>query len=300
MSFPGFVLKEKTTGSCQDGNCPKELMWIGKPETAKSRPRSSFQFLVVKRFDSHFGTWDPAVLLDADLSTFHFPHKFSFNKNICGSKVNQLRASTTRGIHAAGNQMTLGHTPVIIKDDWMSLPVAPGEVVEVYWQMVSLLLSGPMEADQWLHKVSANRHMWPLQMTSHSAANQLTTEIFMRRERRRLQARHIWKSIQPDWPMIKQRVWTKHALGFHTQCYTGAFFSTTEESRWLENSYKGPNEHRVVAIETLSSMVCYASYCSVSELMGQHSVVQKGERCWSSFVIVTGSSTLPQSMIAVT
>ena len=36
--------------------------------------------------------------------------------------------------------------------------------------MVSLLLSGPMEADQWLHKVRANRHMWPLQMTSHPAA----------------------------------------------------------------------------------------------------------------------------------
>ena len=58
--------------------------------------------------------------------------------------------------------------------------------------MVSLLLPGPMEADQWLHKVRANRHMWPLQMTSHPAANQLPTELFMRRERRRLQARHIW------------------------------------------------------------------------------------------------------------
>ena len=58
--------------------------------------------------------------------------------------------------------------------------------------MVSLLLPGPMEADQWLHKVRASRHMWPLQMTSHAAANQLATNIFMRRERRRLQARHIW------------------------------------------------------------------------------------------------------------
>ena len=63
--------------------------------------------------------------------------------------------------------------------------------------MVSLLLPGHMEADQWLRKVRANRHMWPLQMTSHSAANQLTTEIFMRTERRRLQARHIWKLIPP-------------------------------------------------------------------------------------------------------
>ena len=33
--------------------------------------------------------------------------------------------------------------------------------------MVSLLLPGPMEADQWLHDVRASRNMWPLQMTSH-------------------------------------------------------------------------------------------------------------------------------------
>ena len=104
--------------------------------------------------------------------------------------------------------------------------------------LVSLLLPGPMEADQWLHKVRANRHMWPLQMTSHSAANQLTTEIFMRRERRRLQARHIWKSIQPNWPMIKERVWTKRATGLpYTVLHRRLFLH--------ENSYKGPNEHRV-------------------------------------------------------
>ena len=65
--------------------------------------------------------------------------------------------------------------------------------------MVSFLLPGPMEADQWLHKVRANRHMWPSQMTSHAAANQLATDIFMRGERRRLQARHIWEKIQPNW-----------------------------------------------------------------------------------------------------
>ena len=61
--------------------------------------------------------------------------------------------------------------------------------------MVSLLLPGPMEA----------------------AANQLATDIFMRRERRRLQARHIWEKIQPNWPLIEERVWTKHATGLPYQ-----------------------------------------------------------------------------------
>ena len=111
--------------------------------------------------------------------------------------------------------------------------------------MVSLLLPGPMEEDQWLHKVRANRHMCPLQMTSHAAANKLAIDIFMRRERRRLQARHIWEKIQPNWPMIEERVWTKHATGLPYQALYRRLFlhEYKEESRWLENSYKGPDGH---------------------------------------------------------
>ena len=88
--------------------------------------------------------------------------------------------------------------------------------------MVSLLLPGPMEADQWLHDVRTSRNMWPLQKTSHVMANQLATEIFMRRERRRLQARHIWEKIEPNWPMIEERVCIQ---AFHTKCFIGASFS---------------------------------------------------------------------------
>ena len=109
--------------------------------------------------------------------------------------------------------------------------------------MVSLLLPGPMEVDQWLKDVRTSRNMWPLQKTAHVRANQLATEIFMRRERRRLQARHIWEKIEPDWPMIKERVWTKQATGLPYEALFRRLFlhEYTEESRWLENSYKGPH-----------------------------------------------------------
>ena len=108
-------------------------------------------------------------------------------------------------------------------------------------------LPGPMKADEWLHKVRANRHMWPLQMTSHPVANQLATELFMRKERRRLQARHIWRDIDPDWPMLKERVWTRHATGLPREVLHKRLFlhDFAEASRWLENSYKGPDVYRV-------------------------------------------------------
>ena len=49
-----------------------------------------------------------------------------------------------------------------------------------------------------------------------------------------------------------------------------------EESRWLENAYKGPNAHWIwQQWKRLWSMVCGANFRAVSEPMGQHSVSSK-------------------------
>ena len=113
---------------------------------------------------------------------------------------------------------------------------APGNRI-----MVSLLLPGCMEMDQWLKEVRACINMWPLQKTTHVVSNQMATDVFMRRERRRLQARHIWVKIEPVWTKIRDRVWTKQATGLPYDALFRRLFlhEYTEESRWLENSYRG-------------------------------------------------------------
>ena len=115
---------------------------------------------------------------------------------------------------------------------------APGNRI-----MVSLLLPGPMEMDQWLKEVRACINMWPLQKTTHLVSNQMATDVFMRRERRRLQARHIWDNIEPVWAKIRDRVWTKQATGLPYDALFRRLFlhDYKEETRWLENSYKGQN-----------------------------------------------------------
>ena len=102
--------------------------------------------------------------------------------------------------------------------------------------MVSLLLPGLMEMDQWLKDVRVCINVWPLQKTEHVMTNHMVTEVFVRRERKRLQARHIWDTIKPVW-----RVWTKHATGLPYDALHRRLFphDYIEESRWLENSYKG-------------------------------------------------------------
>ena len=115
-------------------------------------------------------------------------------------------------------------------------------------------------------------------MTSHDMANQMGTDIFMRRERRRLQARHIWKKIAPNWPMIEERVWTKQATGLPYQALYRRLFlqEYAEESRWRENSCKGPHLHWIRQQWQRS--------------MGRHSV---SSQTWSNGCFVMAMDWLP-------
>ena len=52
-----------------------------------------------------------------------------------------------------------------------------------------------------------------MQMTSHAVADNLPTEQYMRRERRRLKERHIWEDLKPDWKKLSERLYTNHVTG---------------------------------------------------------------------------------------
>ena len=68
-------------------------------------------------------------------------------------------------------------------------------------------------------------------------ANLLATELFMRRECRRLQARHIWRDIDPDWPWLKKRVWTRSATGLPQACRVRS--CTSNSSSMIFHKHQG-------------------------------------------------------------
>ena len=115
--------------------------------------------------------------------------------------------------------------------------------------VVSLLLPGSLEAEDWLLLARQKRHMWPMQMTSHTVASNLPTEQYMRRERRRLQARHIWVEPKPQWSKLKERLYTKCVtnLGWnvlHEHLFLNKYGN---QQRFWENEYKGHDYHEVRA-----------------------------------------------------
>ena len=83
-------------------------------------------------------------------------------------------------------------------------PASPARVV------VSLLLPGSLEVEHWLLLARQKRNMWPLQMTMHTVGCTLPTELFMRRERRRLKAKHLWAGLDPQWDKLRERLFTRH------------------------------------------------------------------------------------------
>ena len=77
--------------------------------------------------------------------------------------------------------------------------------------VVSLLLPGSLEVEYWLLLARQKRNMWPMQMTTHTVGSNLPTEQFLRRERRRLKAKHIWVALDPRWIKLKEHLFTRHA-----------------------------------------------------------------------------------------
>ena len=107
--------------------------------------------------------------------------------------------------------------------------------------VVSLLLPGSSEVENWLLLARQKRKMWPMQMTIHTVGSNLPTEPFMRRERRRLKAKHIWVELDPQWTKLKERLFTRHATnqdwGDLYECLFLNKFGSKQ--RFYENEYQG-------------------------------------------------------------
>ena len=107
--------------------------------------------------------------------------------------------------------------------------------------VVSLLLPGSLEVENWLFLARQKRNMWPMQMTTHTVASNLPTEQFMRRERRRLKAKHIWVALDPQWIKLKERLFARHVTnlgwgGLHERLFLNEYGS---KQRFYENEYQG-------------------------------------------------------------
>ena len=115
-------------------------------------------------------------------------------------------------------------------------------------RVVSLLLPGSLEVENWLLLARQKRNMWPLQMTMHTVGCTLPTELFMQRERRRLKAKHLWAGLDPQWDKLRERLFTQKVTNLSTDhLYACSLTSLAHSNAFVKQTTVGMTTGRCKA-----------------------------------------------------
>ena len=80
---------------------------------------------------------------------------------------------------------------------------------------LAIMLPGRQDADDWLNFMLSQKNLWPTFTTRGTLTEEVSEQVF-RKERRRLQAKHLWMEVL-RWRVLADRMYTK-ALQRRTRC----------------------------------------------------------------------------------
>ena len=69
---------------------------------------------------------------------------------------------------------------------------------------VGIMLPGRQDADDWLNFMLSQKNMWPAFTTQGTLIEEISEQVFSK-ERRRLQARHLWMEVKIWWGVLADR-----------------------------------------------------------------------------------------------
>ena len=72
---------------------------------------------------------------------------------------------------------------------------------------VAIMLPGRQDADDWLNFMLSQKNLWPTFTTRGTLTEEVSEQVF-RKERRRLQAKHLWMEVKLRWRVLADRMYT--------------------------------------------------------------------------------------------
>ena len=75
-----------------------------------------------------------------------------------------------------------------------------------------IILPGRQDADDWLNFMLSQKNLWPTFTTRGTLTEEICEQTF-RKERRRLQAKHLWMVVKLRWSVLADRMYTKAPTG---------------------------------------------------------------------------------------
>ena len=77
---------------------------------------------------------------------------------------------------------------------------------------VAIMLPGRQDADDWLNFMLSQKNLWPTFTTRGTLTEEVSAQVFSR-ERRRLQAKHLWMEVKLRWRVLADRMYTRAPTG---------------------------------------------------------------------------------------
>ena len=122
---------------------------------------------------------------------------------------------------------------------------APGQRLTV-----AIMLPGRQDADDWLNFMLSQKNLWPTFTTRGTLTEEISEQTF-RKERRRLQAKHLWMEVKLRWNVLADRMYTAAPTGkSREQLYALLFNKAARGSHknpYEEKAYRGPG---LTAVQT--------------------------------------------------
>ena len=110
---------------------------------------------------------------------------------------------------------------------------------------VSLLLPGSSTAEQWRDFLQSRRQFWPTMTTRHASLAAICAAT-LQRERRQMQSKHLWDTVNIQWPELSKKLYVSKPTGLtRTQLWQHLFVTKHRQNPYQEHKYQGDDENEV-------------------------------------------------------
>ena len=108
---------------------------------------------------------------------------------------------------------------------------------------VAIMLPGRQDADDWLNFMLSQKNLWPTFTTRGTLTEEVSEQVF-RKERRRLQAKHLWMEVKLRWRVLADRMYTKAPTAKSKEELDALLFDRaarrSHANPYEEKAYRGP------------------------------------------------------------
>eukprot|EP00434_Breviolum_minutum_P042861 symbB.v1.2.038169.t2/scaffold5856.1/size23381/1 len=122
---------------------------------------------------------------------------------------------------------------------------APGQRLAV-----AIMLPRRQDADDWLNFMLSQKNLWPTFTTRGTLTEEISEKTF-RKERRRLQAKHLWMEVKLSWHVLANRMYTAAPTGKSREQLYALLFNKaargSQKNPYEEKAYRGPAHKAVQA-----------------------------------------------------